>query len=405
MVPELLPVLVGIQFLQNAALFLILARSFGLVGFPRREWWVLPRSTHWWDTIVCKQWEEEFDIERRDVAYIRAFRVDKATFHLISNIVELHVKKCDTRWRQAIDVRRRVGSQISTIDADNEDCDDFSGDFSDPYDEENVNSLTPLDGSRTAPSTHGKTGSRGDPPVQTEEQEGTATSPFKKRAARSRKGGHACSLETPKPVDKHITGKRIAREKKSAPGLDDAVTKIAAASQAVGGFLESWPTTYQKSQQLAAEAQKPTPEDKALELRAEFAKRKLQGEPVGMTLEELEDYINKFILPQSSKAPNSIDGTRDEVVLLDDSPPRAKKVAAARGKPTGKSAYPQEINHPQPLGPTPAAPQSNCPNLNSAPVNQLPLGKTNTYFTYSMHMVTFLKHNYGQWDVQEYPPF
>eukprot|EP00884_Botryococcus_braunii_P000400 jgi/Botrbrau1/10360/Bobra.0321s0034.2 len=230
------------------------------------------------------------------------------------------------------------GSQISTIDADNEDCDDFSGDFSDPYDEENVNSLTPLDGSRTAPSTHGKTGSRGDPPVQTEEQEGTATSPFKKRAARSRKGGHACSLETPKPVDKHITGKRIAREKKSAPGLDDAVTKIAAASQAVGGFLESWPTTYQKSQQLAAEAQKPTPEDKALELRAEFAKRKLQGEPVGMTLEELEDYINKFILPQSSKAPNSIDGTRDEVVLLDDSPPRAKKVAAARGKPTGKSA-------------------------------------------------------------------
>eukprot|EP00884_Botryococcus_braunii_P007690 jgi/Botrbrau1/16922/Bobra.13_1s0001.1 len=40
----------------------------------------------------------------------------------------------------------------------------------------------------------------------------------------------------------------------------------------------------------------------------------------------------------------------------------------------GARADPQEINHPQPLGPTPAAPQSNCPNLNSAPVNQLPLG-------------------------------
>ena len=65
-----------------------------------REVWSYRRSSTWWEEIVCNTFTEQDWIEN--------FRVSRETFLYICAQLQHKIVKCDTRFRQAISLQKRV---------------------------------------------------------------------------------------------------------------------------------------------------------------------------------------------------------------------------------------------------------------------------------------------------------
>ncbi|KAM9785572.1 uncharacterized protein ACB057_013934 [Neosynchiropus ocellatus] len=75
------------------------AAATAILEGPRRDLWVQPRSSAWWQH-VCSSWTE------RD--WVLNFRMRRATFHLLCDRLRASVTRKDTKCRQATTVELRV---------------------------------------------------------------------------------------------------------------------------------------------------------------------------------------------------------------------------------------------------------------------------------------------------------
>ena len=72
-----------------------------------REVWSYRRSSMWWEEIVCNTFTEQDWIEN--------FRVSRETFLYICAQLQHKIVKCDTRFRQAISVQKRVAITLRVL--------------------------------------------------------------------------------------------------------------------------------------------------------------------------------------------------------------------------------------------------------------------------------------------------
>ncbi len=74
--------------------------EFGQPRSVERTIWSKPRSQNWWDLIV----EKTFD----DNEWVNNFRLSKSTFNFLCDELRPYLQKENTRFRQAISVRKRI---------------------------------------------------------------------------------------------------------------------------------------------------------------------------------------------------------------------------------------------------------------------------------------------------------
>lgn len=81
------------------------ARLFQLAqeGPPRR-WWVYPRDSHWWRAFSQRIWEDE--------QWLESFRMTRATFFWLVDILRPRLERATTEMRKAIPVEQRVAIAV-----------------------------------------------------------------------------------------------------------------------------------------------------------------------------------------------------------------------------------------------------------------------------------------------------
>jgi DDE superfamily endonuclease len=73
-----------------------------------REWWILPRSTDFWENIVLGDWVTQLRPTQRDREYVEEFRMSYPTFNHLCELLEPYLERQDTPMRPAISVKKRV---------------------------------------------------------------------------------------------------------------------------------------------------------------------------------------------------------------------------------------------------------------------------------------------------------